>query len=74
MLYDSLYIKEIRLKQEINKEESYIKDLPVVNNLNSVALSRNVTFFVGENGSGKSTLLEAIAVNKESWKNDEVFV
>jgi len=63
MLYDSVYIKEIRLKKEIYKEESYIKDLPIVNNLSSLALSSNVTFFVGENGSGKSTLLEAIAVN-----------
>lgn len=63
MLYDDVYIKGIRLKKEIYKEESYIKDLPVVSNLNSLALSSNVTFFVGENGSGKSTLLEAIAVN-----------
>lgn len=63
MLYDDLYIKEVRLKKEIHKEESYIKDLPVVKNLNSIDLSSNVTFFVGENGCGKSTLLEAIAVN-----------
>ena len=45
MLYDNLYIKEIRLKKEIHKEESYIKDLPVVKNLNSIDLSSNVTFF-----------------------------
>ncbi|MFW2488025.1 AAA family ATPase [Clostridium chromiireducens] len=63
MLYDNLYIKEIRLKKEIYKADSYIKELPVVNNLISLDLSSNVTFFVGENGSGKSTLLEAIAVN-----------
>lgn len=44
-------------------EESYIKNLPVVNHLNNLHLSKSVTFFVGENGSGKSTLLEAIAVN-----------
>lgn len=63
MVQDNVYIKEIRLKKEIYKEESYIKNLPVVSNLDSLALSSNVTFFVGENGSGKSTLLEAIAVN-----------
>jgi predicted ATPase len=63
MMQDNVYIKEIRLKKEIYKEESYIKNLPVVSNLDSLALSSNVTFFVGENGSGKSTLLEAIAVN-----------
>nr|WP_206154763.1 AAA family ATPase [Clostridium beijerinckii] len=58
-----MYIKEIRLKKEIHKDDSYIKELPVVNNLTSLDLSSNVTYFVGENGSGKSTLLEAIAVN-----------
>ena len=63
MLYDNLYIKEIRLKEEIYKAESYIKNLPVVKNLNRIELTKKVTFFVGENGSGKSTLLEAIAVN-----------
>lgn len=63
MLYDNMYIKEIRLKKEIHKDDSYIKELPVVNNLISLDFSSNVTFFVGENGSGKSTLLEAIAVN-----------
>lgn len=63
MLYDNMYIKEIRLKKEIHKDDSYIKELPVVNNLTSLDISSNVTFFVGENGSGKSTLLEAIAVN-----------
>ena len=63
MLYDNLYIKEICLKREIYKEESYIKNLPVVKNLDRIKFSENVTFFVGENGSGKSTLLEAIAVN-----------
>lgn len=63
MLYNNLYIKEIGLKKEIYKEESYIKNLHVVKNLNRLCLSSNVTFFVGENGSGKSTLLEAIAVN-----------
>ncbi|NRT86464.1 AAA family ATPase [Clostridium beijerinckii] len=63
MLYDNMYIKEIRLKKEIYKDDSYIKELPVVNNLISLDISSNVTFFVGENGSGKSTLLEAIAVN-----------
>lgn len=63
MVQDNMYIKEVRLKKEIYKEESYIKNLPVVSNLDSLTLSSNVTFFVGENGSGKSTLLEAIAVN-----------
>lgn len=47
-------------------ESSYLSNLPVVKHLirhQSLPLSKNVTFFVGENGTGKSTLLEAIAVS-----------
>ncbi len=36
--------------------------LPVLRELDQLALNRPITFFVGENGSGKSTLLEAIAL------------
>ncbi len=36
-------------------------NLPLVRNLETVKLEKNITFFVGENGSGKSTLLEALA-------------
>lgn len=45
---------------------SYLNALPVVRYLKQVerlAFSSAVTFFVGENGTGKSTLLEAIAVS-----------
>lgn len=63
MIFNDLYIKEIKLKDDINNEKSYINKLPVVNNLDRIQLSSNVTFFIGENGSGKSTLLEALAVN-----------
>jgi predicted ATPase len=35
--------------------------VPAIRSLESLDLSRPVTFFVGENGSGKSTVLEAIA-------------
>ncbi len=45
---------------------SYLNGLPVVRYLKQVerlAFSSAVTFFVGENGTGKSTLLEAIAVS-----------
>jgi predicted ATPase len=40
-------------------------DVPVVRSLETLEMSRGVTFFVGENGSGKSTLLEAIALAAE---------
>ena len=58
------YICEIMLKKQIN-EASYLHNLPIIRYLrekNSIPLTHDVTFFVGENGTGKSTLLEAIAV------------
>lgn len=36
-------------------------NLELVRNLETVKLSKPITFFVGENGSGKSTILEALA-------------
>jgi predicted ATPase len=36
-------------------------DLPLLRNRLDLALTRPITFLVGENGSGKSTLLEALA-------------
>ena len=58
------YISEIIFDNSLHKN-SYLCDLPVIKYLaenESIKLSSNVTFFVGENGTGKSTLLEAIAV------------
>lgn len=63
MLFSDLYIGALKLKKNIEAEESYIFDLPFVKSLGQLDLKKKVTFFVGENGSGKSTLLEAIAVS-----------
>ena len=41
--------------------EDYTDELPVLREIERVALDPRVTFFVGENGSGKSTLVEALA-------------
>lgn len=60
-----IIIDHIRLKN-MNDNNSYIKNLPVVNNLSKIEkldLSSDVVFFVGENGTGKSTFLEALAVS-----------
>jgi predicted ATPase len=41
----------------------YPFNIPAFSHGVDIAITSNVTFFVGENGSGKSTLLEAIAEN-----------
>ena len=42
--------------------DSYLREIPALRSLRSLAFARSVTFFAGENGTGKSTLLEALAV------------
>ena len=57
------YISAVALTQPI-EHDRYLLDIPAVRHLlerGPLALSRPVTFLVGENGAGKSTLLEAIA-------------
>ncbi|MCR8995045.1 AAA family ATPase [Brevibacillus sp. 7WMA2] len=57
-----MYLRQVRLLTEKypNRKE-YPFSIPALQNLESLSLDKNITFFVGENGSGKSTLLEAIA-------------
>lgn len=43
-------------------EDSYLREILSLKELESLEFPKQVTFFVGENGTGKSTLLEAIAV------------
>lgn len=60
----NLYINKIYMSKEI-PEHNYLKDLPVVKNLQKsggISFQKPVTFLVGENGVGKSTLIEGIAV------------
>lgn len=61
-MINELFIRSIKLHKEKQDLESYISELPILKNLDSLEIRKNVTFFVGENGSGKSTLLEAMAV------------
>ena len=44
------------------EEDSYVREIEAIRDLDSLTFHSPITFFVGENGSGKSTLLEAIAV------------
>jgi predicted ATPase len=50
-----------RFRLRARDVEDYTDELPVLREIERVALDPRVTFFVGENGSGKSTLLEALA-------------
>jgi len=52
----------IQDRKEDWDESAYPYNLPAVRSWDTLELSDNVTFLVGENGSGKSTLIEAIAV------------
>lgn len=62
---DNRYLRKIVLDDAIERDTTYIRDLPVVRSLrqrDGLELHAPVTFLVGENGTGKSTLLEAVAV------------
>jgi predicted ATPase len=50
------------LREKVPSWNEYPFNLPVVKNLETLSLHRNVTFIIGENGTGKSTLLEAVAM------------
>lgn len=57
-----MFLKSVTiLKEKMTNFQGYPFALPLIKRMDSIEISSNVTFFVGENGSGKSTLLEAIA-------------
>lgn len=58
---DSLPLRSIHLRQEVNPDDGYPFDVPLLRDLGRLTFRTPVTFLVGENGSGKSTLLEAVA-------------
>ena len=43
-------------------DDSYLKQIEALKNIERLEFKNSINFFVGENGSGKSTLLEAIAI------------
>lgn len=55
------FLKEIKFNWGKKAGSGYPFNIPSLQGLPSIKLSRNVTFFIGENGSGKSTLMEAVA-------------
>ena len=59
---NSQLIKDVSINWDMIGRDSYLRNIPALHDVDHVAFSCPITFFVGENGSGKSTLLEAIAV------------
>jgi predicted ATPase len=60
--HDRPFLMDVTLlREKVSSWNEYPFNLPVVKNLETLSLNRNVTFIIGENGTGKSTLLEAIA-------------
>lgn len=53
-------LNEITLRTS-NLPDGYPFDVPAIEAFETLAISKPVSFFVGENGSGKSSLIEAIA-------------
>ena len=57
--------------------DSYLKQIEALKDVERLEFQNSINFFVGENGSGKSTLLEAIAIahgfNPEGGTKNYVF-
>lgn len=56
------FINKIKLDWGRIAEDSYLREISALRNLEELEFDGKITFFAGENGTGKSTLLEAIAV------------
>ena len=57
------FIRGIKFEWDNIPEDSYLRKIEALKDIESLEFSNPITFFVGENGTGKSTLLEAIAVS-----------
>ena len=56
------FIQHISIDWNKIEENSYLRKIEAIHNLEKLVFEKPITFLVGENGSGKSTLLDAIAV------------
>lgn len=60
---NDLFIKKIEIaKEDFPNTEQYPFNIEIIKNFETLNLTKNVTFLVGENGIGKSTFIEALAV------------
>lgn len=63
MELNDLYVRGFDIQWEEELRDSYVYQIPAIENIEHFEFKKNITFFVGDNGSGKSTLLEAIAIS-----------
>lgn len=62
-MQNDLFIKKIEIsKEDFPNNQEYPFNIDIIKNFQTINLSKNVTFLVGENGVGKSTFIEALAV------------
>ena len=54
------FIQGFRIDWAKINNNSYLRRIPAIKDLQQLDFDKPITFFVGENGTGKSTLLEAI--------------
>ena len=57
-----LIVRGFRIDWDKIPDDSYLRDIPSIKELNEIWFETPVSYFAGENGSGKSTLLEAVAI------------
>jgi predicted ATPase len=57
----AIHLRSIGIQKFGTQPQGFPFNVPIIQSLESLEFSSQVTFFVGENGCGKSTLLETIA-------------
>ena len=66
------FIQSLSIDWNKIDNDSYLREIEAINQLEEIVFEKPITFFVGENGSGKSTLLEALSVSY-GWRHEKLF-
>ena len=60
-MLSGLFLQGLKINWNKIDEDSYLRRIPAIKQLQELEFTKPITFLVGENGTGKSTLLEAVA-------------